>query len=405
MQGISKTAWPAFNIVQVVSDFGLSSGGVATAARELAKGWQAIGMPSRTLTMDRSDLESSVEVEPIAPILARLQTRGGGVGMYIGRLLVVPVFTLAATVAARKYSLSVVLSHGDTLRGDVLVIHSLHAAMIEEKRTSGNWAWAVNPLNLMLAARDKFVITGLRFKKYVAVSPRVAAELIKFHNIPASRISVIPLGIDIHKFASNPVARSKVRQELGILRNGRMLIFVGHDFQNKGLRHVVEAMHHLPDDFSLLIVGSGNAKKYRALFKGDQSRLIFTGERSDTPQLYAAADCLVLPSHYETFSMVCMEAMASGLPVLATRVGGIEDYLLDGINGYFIKRDAVDIADKVIQLFSGPAHLRQFGLEAVETAKKYTWESVALKYSDLLHEVWQEKMSIANLAFAPVPQT
>ena len=75
--------------------------------------------------------------------------------------------------------------------------------------------------------------------------------------------------------------------------------------------------------------------------------MIFAGARSDLPEIYPAADAFVLPTLYETFALVCLEAMASGLPVLASPVGGIEDYLVDGENGFHIQRDSSEIATEV----------------------------------------------------------
>ena len=140
-----------------------------------------------------------------------------------------------------------------------------------------------------------------------------------------------------------------------------------------------------------MVVGSGNPKPYRELCSRNADRVIFTGERRDVEDLYAAADCLVLPSAYETFSMVCMEAMASGLAVFATRVGGIEDYLVDGVNGYAIEPNGVDIACKLAKALNDDEHLAALREGAVATATIYSWDRVGIASADLLFEVWHEK--------------
>jgi glycosyltransferase involved in cell wall biosynthesis len=105
----------------------------------------------------------------------------------------------------------------------------------------------------------------------------------------------------------------------------------------------------------------------------------------------------VLPTLYETFALVCLEAMASGLPVLASPVGGIEDYLRDGENGLHIKREATEIAAKLDRLFSDRelhTRLRQAG---IVTAQNYAWEKIAQQYLDLFDELIAEPAPSARI--------
>ncbi len=162
----------------------------------------------------------------------------------------------------------------------------------------------------------------------------------------ASRIRVIPNGIDLNRFARDTAAGLRIRQEFGIPVDARLLLFAGHEFRRKGLAHAIGALERLGPDVWMLVVGSDNPAPYRKLATTSANRLVFAGSRTDMPALYAAADAFVLPTAYETFSLVCMEAMACSTPVFATPVGGIEDYLVDGVNGYQIKMDGADIADE-----------------------------------------------------------
>jgi UDP-glucose:(heptosyl)LPS alpha-1,3-glucosyltransferase len=109
------------------------------------------------------------------------------------------------------------------------------------------------------------------------------------------------------------------------------------------------------------------------------------------PALYAAADAFVLPTAYETFSLVCMEALACSTPIFATPVGGIEDYLVDGVNGYQIKRDAADIAHKIGTAFADPALMARLSSGAHATALNYGWDYVGSRYIALLEEVQASK--------------
>ena len=104
-------------------------------------------------------------------------------------------------------------------------------------------------------------------------------------------------------------------------------------------------------------------------------------------EIYSAADLFVLPTSYETFSLVCMEAMACSVPVLATRVGGIEDYLEDGVNGYGITEDPDDIAEKIQRVLSNEAMLARLRLGARATAMNYRWDKIAAQYIELMGQI------------------
>src|SRR6185437_15626757 len=274
----------------------------------------------------------------------------------------------------RRYPDAIIVSHGDSLAGDVLVVHAVNAQSLKEKRNSGSWRWLFNPMHLWVSLRDRWMIGGLRCRMYVAVSSRVAAELQRIYAVPSSRIRVISNGIDLQRFKRSAESRILIRRLFNIPPDAKLLLFVGHEFQRKGLAHVIGALDRLGDDTWLLVVGSDNPAPYRKLAPRVQDRVIFAGARSDLPQLYSAADAFVLPTAYETFSLVCMEAMACALPVFATAAGGIEEYLKDGVNGFQISMDAGDIASKLAAAFADPALMPRLREGAVATAKIYGWD-------------------------------
>ncbi len=389
----------AFRVVQAVQEFS-TEGGVETVAFELAKAWSRAGVPNSVLASACASNAAS-EVQRVAPWLARIPTRGAL--RHLGRLPVVPLFTLAVTLALRKHRDAVIVSHGDSLTGDVLVVHAVNAVSLNEKKRSGSWIWRLNPIHAWVAARDRFMIGGRRYRRYVAVSPRVATELQDFYKVPADLITVIPNGIDLEKFKPNPAARHIVREEFGIPRSARLLLFVGHEFERKGLAYAVEALKHLDNDVCLLVVGSDNRAPYRRLIADGDKRLFFAGARKDLPAFYAAADAFVLPTAYETFSLVCMEAMASGVPVFATRVGGIEDYLEDGVNGYGIERNAASIAGKIGTVLRDSAHLSVLAGGARATAERFDWNAVAAHYAAVLKEIWDLKAHVQAAHVAADP--
>ena len=382
---------PNFRIVQVVRDM-IAGGGVEMVAFELARAWQKTGIDNLTIARDPGEAATAqIRTEQVARWVAKMPTRG--TYRYFGRLLVVPVFTVAATWALRRYRNSVVLSHGDSFSGDVLVVHAVNAASIAAKKRSGSWKWMLNPMHAWAGLRDRYMIGGMRYRHFVAVSRRAALELREYYNVPEHRISVIPNGIDPQRFKPDPVSRRRIRSEFGFPLDAKVLLFVGHEFERKGLAHVIAALDRLPEDVRLLVVGSDLQAPYQKLFKGERHRLVFASERLDMPALYSAADAFVLPSQYETFALVGMEAMACGLPVFATRVGGIEDYLEDGVNGFAIQADGADIAAKISAVLHDPMTMAALSAGALTTAQSYAWPAIASRYVTLLHDVWRQKTS------------
>jgi len=375
-----------FQIVQVVQELS-TAGGVETVAAELARVFTRSRLPNVVLASAVSKtFEQNANVERVAPWLSLIPTRG--VFRHLGRILVVPLFTLAATRTIRKrYPNAVVLSHGDSLAGDALVVHAVNAQSLTEKRNAGSWGWLLNPMHLWVSLRDRWMIGGLRYRTFVAVSSRVATELQRIYAVPSSRIRVIYNGIDLQRFSRSAESRTAIRRSFNIPLDAKLLLFVGHEFHRKGLAHVIGALDKLGDDTWLLVVGSDNPAPYRKLSPVVQQRVIFAGARSDLPQLYSAADAFVLPTAYETFSLVCMEAMACALPVFATAAGGIEEYLKDGVNGFQISMDAGDIASKLAAAFADPALMQRLREGAAETAKIYGWDRVGVQYIELLRQI------------------
>jgi len=107
---------------------------------------------------------------------------------------------------------------------------------------------------------------------------------------------------------------------------------------------------------------------------------MFLGTRDDVAALYNMSDVFVLPSSYETFALVGLEAMACGIPVLMTPCGGIREYLKDGENGYFINQSYEDIAKKIMIFLNQPSIHQEFSRNALETAAKYDWSEVGERY-------------------------
>ncbi|MDQ2856968.1 MAG: glycosyltransferase family 4 protein [Acidobacteriota bacterium] len=379
-------------ILQVSREIGLR-GGSECVAFELHRAWLAKGIDARVVTSHATEAEAR---EGISFTLARLTKWVEQSNLhYLPTLLLVPLFTLAASWKAwRIRGPKIVLSHGDSLLGDVCVAHAVNSAALAEKRRTGYYGWLLNPTNLWVAARDKWMLRGGRYRRIVAISERVRRQLKEYHQIPDERIVTIPNGINLSRFnPQNARARAEVRQALGIAEEVPLVLFLGNQYRLKGLEFAIRALAEMKTKASLLVVGADVVSPFKRLAAhlGLTERVIFAGARTDLPLIYPAADAFVLPTLYETFALVCLEAMASGLPVLASPVGGVEDYLRDDENGFHIQRDAAEIASKLDRVLNDPklhARIREQGLA---TAENYAWDKIAGQYLKLFEELISER--------------
>jgi UDP-glucose:(heptosyl)LPS alpha-1,3-glucosyltransferase len=163
----------------------------------------------------------------------------------------------------------------------------------------------------------------------------------------------------------------------------------GLDLERKGLEYLIRALPLVKDGIKLLITGTANFQPYKqlAISLSVLDKIIFTGFVPEIKDYFAVSDIFVFPSLYEAFPGTVLEAAASGLPILTTKINGAEEVVTDGANGFFIKRDPEDIAKK-INLLAGDKKLRkQMGENIYKKAQKYSWEEAARKTAEIYKEI------------------
>jgi len=257
-----------------------------------------------------------------------------------------------------------------------------------------------------LAAFVEGLIFGRKsLKARIVVSQRLKKDFVRHYGNAAESIIVIPNGVDLEMF--NPANRplfyrvSRVRGKHGISRSDLVLMFAGGDWERKGVVYIIEALSLIPrPDVKLLIVGSGDEKSYGQLaeLKQVRERVTFISHSNNLWEYYAASDVFVFPTIYEPFGLVIAEAMASGLPVISSRVAGAADLIIDGVNGILL-RDPSDVNDLVakIELLLSNAELRKtMGERARETAEKLSWDRVAEETRKLYNSVLKRKRGVPN---------
>jgi UDP-glucose:(heptosyl)LPS alpha-1,3-glucosyltransferase len=165
-------------------------------------------------------------------------------------------------------------------------------------------------------------------------------------------------------------------------------VFVGSEWERKGLEPAIRAVAQARE-WDLAVAGEGDLASYQALAEslGVGGSVHWLGRLEDVQEAYALADAFLLPTSYETFSLVTFEAAASGLPLLATPVNGVRELLRDGENGFTISREPEPIAMRLRELGADPALRERLGACARESALAFGWEAMVSKHEALYEEL------------------
>ena len=163
----------------------------------------------------------------------------------------------------------------------------------------------------------------------------VKNEILSYYNVDPSKIEVIHNGVEWQEMQRpfDESFRNKIllENELGLPSDVFHFLFIGHNFERKGLGELLQALSLLKDkNFYISVIGSDkNSLKYqqKAAELGLSSRVTFFGERKDVLKYYQIADCLVIPSHYDPFANVTIEALAMGLSVISSKYNGASEIL------------------------------------------------------------------------------
>lgn len=241
--------------------------------------------------------------------------------------------------------------------------------------------------------------------RLIAATPAEEQQLIDYYAADLAKIRVIPPGVDLGRF--HPLDKKEAKQKVGIPCGDANILFVGRIEPLKGVDTLLRAMSVLQErhpaaiqNTCLAIVGGdpwtddldtemARLQQLRTDL-GIHDLVTFLGAKDQEilPYYYAAAEMVVMPSHYESFGMVALEAMAMGTPVIASEVGGLAHLVQPGINGFHVpSRDPEALAVRILDLLTDKALRQQLGQQARTYAKQYSWESIVARMLDVYQEV------------------
>ncbi len=249
---------------------------------------------------------------------------------------------------------------------------------------------------------DSFSIDGIEWwtayeaNRVVVTSHSMKREICDHFHLPWDKVDVIPNAIDVTQY-NPPVDTGSVRARYGVGWGEKLVLCVGRLVPQKGIEYFISAIPSIAQRYpeaKFVIVGEGWSRDYLegiARSTGHTRRILFTGFISDSEviALMASADVLVIPSIYEPFGIVALEGMATGVPVVASRVGGLAEVIEHDRTGIFVyPRNPGSIAWGVDQILSNPSHAEWLTQNARERLHKtYSWEAVAMKTVEVYEKV------------------
>lgn len=298
-----------------------------------------------------------------------------------------------ATWMQTRSGFDVVHSHENTWHGQIQTIHVRplrHNLFFGRSEVRRFLQWVKVALSPRLITY--MLLEGARFKasparKVVATSENLRRECMQAYPDSHVAISVITPGTHCPQHLPT---RLEARQQLGLPRAGRLILFVANDYARKGLDALLQAMTHLSAQVSLIVVGNlKSAPKYRQRVErmGLGARIHFLGSLDDLSPAYRAADCLAHPTLEDSFAMVVLEAMAHGLPVVVSGPEhcGISRQLTQGREALLLQepRDAQRLAELIGSVLGDTDLAENLRSHGLEFAEQHSWERAALQYEQL----------------------
>jgi UDP-glucose:(heptosyl)LPS alpha-1,3-glucosyltransferase len=304
-----------------------------------------------------------------------------------------PWFMLAGSLAVRRRRRGIVQSTGAIVlnRVDAIAVHYCHqVGPVSPKSASRLYKIHATAAGYLKRVTERLCYRPRFASRFVCVSEGLAREVREYFPAIADRVVTIHNGVDTDLFAPGVRAddAAALRSELTIGEDRLVAAFVGSEWQRKGLAEVIRALSLTPG-WDLVVAGPGDREAYQRLADslGVGPAVHWLGVTSDVQLVYALADAFVLPTSYETFSLVSFEAAAAGLPVLATPVSGVRELLEDGRNGFLIGRDPQQIAERLGRLAADPKLRAEMGAAARKSALRFSWAAMVAAHIELYGEL------------------
>jgi D-inositol-3-phosphate glycosyltransferase len=247
--------------------------------------------------------------------------------------------------------------------------------------------------------------------RIIAATLAEKSQLEFLYETPSSKIVVIPPGVDTRHFY--PIPKDEAKEVIGISDDSHMILYVGRIEPLKGIDNLIQAISKIQKKgvlkccpHNLVIIGGEPDAKPEEM-NAEMARLqdlveeleienfvVFLGKQDQQilPYYYSAAEVVVMPSHYESFGMVALEAMACGTPVIASQVGGLAFLVRDGETGFVVPgNDVESLSNRLVDLIKDENLRKNLGAKSTEYAELYAWENISEKIIGVYDQVLAQK--------------
>ena len=299
------------------------------------------------------------------------------------RFLTTISFAWFANHKIAKMNFDIIHTHDRIFNADLFTMHGVpHRFWVKKVRRKN-----MSLFDYGTSWVEKSLIRKGNCRVFLPVSNLAKDKFIQEFGVDPGKVQVVHPGVDIGRFDTldRKSCRDEIRAHFKIDEADTVLLFVGMNFELKGLGNLIAAVgviksKQLPDRLKLLVVGKGDRKKYHRLAEkaGIKNDVIFAGVWAEhIEHIYMASDIFAMPSGFDTFGMVVLEAMSASLPVIISDTVGAMDLVKEGINGFVVEKNDIGSMSSKIEFMLDKEKRKNLAKEAHKTAAKNTWDLMA----------------------------
>ncbi len=282
------------------------------------------------------------------------------------------------------------------LANDLLATRAYEASAGGRAKRLSRVANQLNPKRVGLAKIEQHLMRTNPPPRVLCFSTMMRNFAERHFRLPDDHLVMLINGIDLNKFDPAIGARSRnaIREEWKVAPEQRLGLLVGHNFKLKGLHEAIEALDVMHDPrVMLMVVGRDDARAYKkhAEKVGVADRVIFVGSVGDPRPLYGAADFLMLPTRRDTCSLVVLEALAMGLPVITTKQNGASEVIEHGRQGLIMDRGDSAALAQAMQVMLDPQQRREMSREALVMRNRLSLDHHVNTVEAVYHQIAEER--------------
>lgn len=246
----------------------------------------------------------------------------------------------------------------------------VHRAWLDRRRQrAGAWRRLSQLFNRKHSATlllEEALFAQRGAKRVIANSRMVKEEIIRCYGYPGENIDVVYNGLPLESWRRAGQDRAQMREMLGLAKGDIVVLFAGSGWERKGLRFAIEAVERQDAQIKFLVAGRRESGRFHS------SRAQFLGVVREMASLYHAADIFLLPTLYDPFSNACLEALATGRPVVTTRSNGFAEIVEDGKHGTIVDDPAdAEAIGAALEFWSDPARRAQAQVDNLALAAQF----------------------------------